>query len=57
MEYWSDRERTKLNVIEIRCLRFMCRVMHMDRVRNEEMHEKTGFVRVSSLRKAESVAM
>ena len=46
-----------LNVIEIPCLRSICEVMCMDRVRNEEVHRKTGVTRVGSLTRAECVEM
>jgi len=38
-------ERRRLNVMEMRCLRSMCGVTRIDRVRNEEMRRRTGVVR------------
>ncbi len=38
-ETWNmgAAERRRLNVMEMRCLRSMCRVTRMDRVRNDEV--------------------
>ena len=46
-ETWNMRaaERKKLNVREMRCLRSMCGVTWMDRVRNEEVRRRTGVTR------------
>ncbi len=46
-ETWIMRaaERRRLNVMEMRCLRNMCRVTCMDRVRNDEVQRRTGVVR------------
>ena len=43
-ELWGmkERERQKLNVFEMRCLRSMCGVSRWDRLRNEEVRERTG---------------
>ncbi len=41
----EEADRRRLNVIEIRCLRNMCEVTRMDRVRNEEVQRRTGVVR------------
>ena len=43
-ELWGmkERERRKLNVFEMRCLRSMCGVSRLDRLRNEEVRERTG---------------
>ena len=35
----------RLNVTEMRCLRSMCGVTRMDRVRNEEVRRRTGVVK------------
>ncbi len=37
-------ERRRLNVMEMRCLRSICLVTRMDRVRNEEVRRRTGVV-------------
>ncbi len=37
--------RKRLNVMEMRCLRNMCGVTRMDRVRNEEVRRRTGVVK------------
>uniref|UniRef100_A0A8C8DHP6 ribonuclease H n=1 Tax=Oryzias sinensis TaxID=183150 RepID=A0A8C8DHP6_9TELE len=46
-ETWSLKvaEKRKLNVVEMRCLRSMCGVTRMDRVRNEVIRERTGVMR------------
>ena len=46
-ETWNlgAAERKKLNVGEMRCLRSMCGVTRLDRVRNEEIRRRTGVVR------------
>ena len=36
------REREKLDVAEVKCLRSMCGDMRMDRVRNEVVRERVG---------------
>ena len=43
-EAWSmrEKERKKLNVFEMKCLRSMIGVTRMDRVRNERVRERTG---------------
>ena len=43
-ELWGmkERERQKLNVFEMRCLRSMCGVSRLDRLRNEIVRERTG---------------
>ena len=43
-ELWGmkERERQRLNVFEMRCLRSMCGVSRLDRLRNEEVRERTG---------------
>ena len=43
-ELWSMKtgERQKLNVFEMKCLRSMCGVTRLDRLRNEEVRERTG---------------
>ena len=38
-------DKKRLNVMEMRCLRSMCGVTRMDRVRNEEVRRRTGVVR------------
>ncbi len=38
-------ERKKLNVGDLECLRRMCGLVCMDRVKNEEVQRKTGLVR------------
>ncbi len=46
-ETWNMEaaERKRLNVMEMRCLRSMCGVTQMDRVRNEEVRRRTGVVK------------
>ena len=41
-ETWgtSVRDRKRLNVMEIKCLRCMCGLNRRDRVRNEEVHRR-----------------
>ena len=43
-ESWGMKveERSKLDVAEMKCLRSMCRVTRMDRVRNEVVRERVG---------------
>ena len=43
-ELWGLKktERNKLNVFEMKCLRSMCGVTRLDRIRNEEVRERTG---------------
>ena len=43
-ELWGmkESERRKLNVFEMRCLRSMCGVTRLDRIRNEEVRERSG---------------
>ena len=43
-------ERKRLNVMEMRCLRSMCGVTRMDRVRNEEVRRRTGVLQEMSER-------
>ena len=42
-EFWGmkERERQKLNVFEMRCLSSMCWVSRLDRLKNEEVRERT----------------
>ena len=35
-------EKKRLDVMQMRCLRSMCGVTHMDQVRNEEVQRRTG---------------
>ncbi len=46
-ETWNmgRAERKRLNVMEMNCLRSMCGVTRMDRVRNEEVRKRTGVVK------------
>ena len=46
-ESWGMRsgERNKVNVLEMKCLRSLFGVSRMDRVRNEEVHRRTGIER------------
>ncbi len=46
-ETWNmgAAERKRLNIMEMRCLRNMCGVTRMDRVRNEEVPWRTGLVK------------
>ncbi len=46
-ETWNmgEAERRELIVMGMRCQRSMCRVTRMDRVKNEEVRRRTGFVR------------
>ncbi len=46
-ETWNmgAAERKRLNVMEMRGLRSMCGVTRMDRMRNEEVRRRTGFVK------------
>ncbi len=46
-ETWNMRaaESKRLNVMEMRCLRSMCGVTRMDRVRNDEVQRRTGVVK------------
>ena len=46
-EAWGMRnaERRKVNVLELKCLRNLVGVSHMDRVRNEEVHWSAGIER------------
>ena len=43
-ELWGMRvaERQKVNVFEMKCLRSMAGVTRMDRIRNEEIQQRTG---------------
>ena len=38
----KTKERKKLNVFEMKCLRSMCGVSRWDRIRNEVVRERTG---------------
>ena len=38
-------ERTKVNVLEMKCLRSLVGVSRMDRVRNEEVRKRAGIER------------
>ena len=46
-ETWnmSVKDRRRLNVVEMRCLRNMCGVTRRDRIRNEEIRRRTGVMR------------
>ncbi len=46
-ETWNmgAAERKRLNVMKMRCLRSMCGVTQMDRVRNEEVRRRTEVVK------------
>ncbi len=46
-ETWNTGavERRRLNVMEMRCLRSICGVTRMDRVRNDEVRRRTGAVK------------
>ena len=46
-EAWGMRnaERSKVNVLEMKCLRSLVEVLQMDRVRNEELCRRAGIVR------------
>ena len=48
-------ERRRLNVLEMRCLRSMCGVTRMDRVRNVEVRRRTGVARDLAGRAEQSV--
>ena len=48
-------ERKRLNVMEMRCLRSMCGVTRMDRVRNEEVRRRTGVLQEMSARAEQRV--
>ena len=56
-ETWNmgQRERKRLNVVEMRCLRSMCGVTRRDRIRNEEVRRRTGVTRELSGRADQSV--
>ena len=56
-ETWnmSVKDRRKLNVMEMRCLRSMCGVTRRDRIRNEEIRRRTGVTRELSGRADQSV--
>ena len=56
-ETWSMgvAEKRKLNVMEMKCLRSMCGVTRMDRVRNEEVRRRTGVRKELSGRAEQSV--
>ena len=43
-EAWGMRsaERRKVNVLEMKCLRSLVRVLQMDRGRNEVVHKRAG---------------
>ena len=57
VETWnmSVKDRRKLNVMEMRCLRSMCGVTRRDRIRNEEIRRRTGVTRELSGRADQSV--
>ena len=40
-----NAERTKVNVLEMKCLRSLVGVSRMDKVRNEEVHRRDGIER------------
>ena len=46
-EAWGMRsaERSKVNVLEMKCLKRLVGVSRMDRVRNEEVHRRAGIER------------
>ncbi len=46
-ETWNmgAAESKRLNVMEMRCLRSMCGVTRMDRVRNDDVRRRTGVVK------------
>ena len=56
-ETWNmgQRERKRLNVVEMRCLRSMCGVTRRDRIRNEEVRRRTGVTRELSGRADQTV--
>ena len=56
-ETWNmgARDRRRLNVMEMRCLRSMCGVTRRNRVRNEEVRRRTGVMRELSGRADQSV--
>ena len=56
-ETWGLREaeRRKLDVLEMGCLRSMCRLSLRDRVRNEEVRRRTGVERKLSSRVDQNV--
>ena len=44
--WWlKEREKRRLNVFEMKCLRKMCGVTVMDRIRNEVIREEVGVMR------------
>ena len=44
--WWlKEREKRRLNVFEMKCLRKMCGVTVMDRIRNEVIREEVGVIR------------
>ncbi len=58
-ETWNmgAAERRKLNVMEMRCLRSMCGVTRMDRVRNEEVRGRTEVVKELAERAEQEVLL
>ena len=46
-EAWGMRsaERSKVNVLEMKCLKSLVGMSRMDRVRNEEVHRRAGIER------------
>ena len=56
-ETWNmgAAERRRLNVMEMRCLRSMCGVTRMDRMRNEEVRRRTGVGRELAVRAEQGV--
>ena len=60
--YWTEtwglnaREKRRLNVMEMKCLRSICGVTVRDRIRNEEIMRRVG-VQVDLLGKAERCAL
>ena len=50
-------ERTKVNVLEMKCLRSLVGVSRMDRVRNEEVRRRAGIERELASRADQRVEM
>ena len=55
MGYESNRERQKLNVLEMKCLRSMTGVSQLNRVRNEVVRARTGVRRELAARVEKNV--
>ena len=45
-------KKKRLNLMEMRCLKSMCRVKCMNQVRNKEVQRRTGVMRVGWLSRA-----